>query len=240
MTIVLYLTDAAPEEAGHTNFPFAGAAPLSVAPKAGSLLAWMNVDEATGEENPTAEHSVGATPADAPHDRVILQFSITLRPQLKRSCPPLPSSWPHSKGFDPLKEVSASRAICSTHVGDDKLFLRALRVLSPMSATRASSVGANACRARSTNRCARSASASGQSAVAAPTASSERSGSVRRRSWLASRPQLRARRSASPSERCAAAPWPVRDRHGRVEYVEKQNEPRRGWARTTVPSCACV
>ena len=122
MTIVLYLTDAAPEEAGHTNFPYAGAAPLSVAPKAGSLLAWMNVDEATGEENSMAEHSVGATPADAPHDRVILQFSITLRPQLKRSCPPLPSSWPHSKGFDPLKEVSASRAICSTHVGDDKLF----------------------------------------------------------------------------------------------------------------------
>ncbi|EOD33723.1 hypothetical protein EMIHUDRAFT_447085, partial [Emiliania huxleyi CCMP1516] len=89
MTIVLYLTDAAPEEAGHTNFPYAGAAPLSVAPKAGSLLAWMNVDEATGEENPMAKHSVGATPADAPHDRVILQFSITLRPQLKRSCPPL-------------------------------------------------------------------------------------------------------------------------------------------------------
>ena len=101
---VVYLTDV-PPGTGRTTFPSTG---LRVAPSAGAMFTFRlkqtKLPNGTTVPCPHAAHNVEAHPADAPHDRLVLQFSLDLELGLSGSSRRRePSSWrmvPLSTGND--------------------------------------------------------------------------------------------------------------------------------------------
>jgi len=76
-TLVLYLTDShmtGGKASGQTVFP---EAELAITPQEGSIISFQNVDE-TGAPHPKAKHYVGAVPADAKTDRLVVQIPIAV------------------------------------------------------------------------------------------------------------------------------------------------------------------
>ena len=113
LTLLVYVTDSDPSHGGQTVFASRN---LSVSPSRGALLAWTNINK-QGETNFGNAHYVSPYAKYAPSERVVMQFSLSLRAH-DSTCPGKSSPWMRGLAFHPLKGgVDSDRLLCGEHLG---------------------------------------------------------------------------------------------------------------------------